>query len=125
LNVVVDTSAWIEWLLGSDLGRTIGKTFPSPQNTIVPTIVQLELAKWMHREAGERSFDRLAAYMTTCQVRPLTTRIALLAADQHRAHKLATADAIIYATALENDSEVLTCDAHFKALSRVLYFAKE
>ncbi|MDD3519149.1 MAG: hypothetical protein PHQ14_12440 [Chromatiales bacterium] len=42
---VVDTSAWIEWLAGSALGRKLGKHFPDKLQCIVPTIVQLELSK--------------------------------------------------------------------------------
>ncbi len=42
---------------------------------------------------------------------PLDTTIALLAADLHHEHKLATADAIVYATAQHRNAELLTCDA--------------
>ncbi len=55
---------------------------------------------------------------------PLTSEIALSAAELSGAHKLATADAIIYATALMHDADVLTCDAHFKNLPRVTYIEK-
>jgi predicted nucleic acid-binding protein len=48
----------------------------------------------------------------------------LLAADLHREHKLATADAIVYATARHQGAELLTCDAHFKGLRDVALFAK-
>ncbi len=51
---------------------------------------------------------------------PLDTTIALRAAGLHRQHKLATADAIVYATALEHGAELLTCDAHFAGLPGVL-----
>ncbi len=42
----------------------------------------------------------------------------------HREHKLATADAIVYATARHQGAELLTCDAHFEGLSDVALFAK-
>jgi predicted nucleic acid-binding protein len=96
---VVDTSAWIEWLTASALGQKIGKQFPDKTQCIVPTIVQLELSKWLVREAGEDKADQVIAYTQKCVVVPLDTVIALLAADLHREHKLATADAIVYATA--------------------------
>jgi predicted nucleic acid-binding protein len=54
----------------------------------------------------------------------LDTTIALLAADLHREHKLATADAIVYATALHVGAELLTCDAHFDGLPDVAVFPK-
>ncbi len=121
---VVDTSAWIEWLTGSALGKKLGKQFPDKLRCIVPTIVQLELSKWLVRELGEEQADQVIAYTQKGIVVPLDTAIALLAADLHREHKLATADAIVYATARHQGAERLTCDAHFKGLPDVALFAK-
>lgn len=121
---VVDTSAWIEWLTASPLGKKLGKHFPEKQHCIVPTIVQLELSKWLNRELGEDQADRVIAYTQKCVVIPLDTSIAVLAADLHRDHKLATADAIVYATARHQRAELLTCDAHFKGLPYVAFHPK-
>ena len=121
---VVDTSAWIEWLTGSPPGKKLGKEFPDKPNCIVPTIVQLELSKWLVREVGEEQADQVMAYTQKCLVVPLDTAIALLAADLHRQFKLATADAIVYATAQKHGAELLTCDAHFKALPGAVLFSK-
>ena len=121
---VVDTSSWIEWLTASALGKRLGKEIPAKLNCIIPTIVQLELAKWLTREVGEDEADRVIAYTLKCIVVPLDTTIALLAAEQHRLHKLATADAIVYATALLRGVDLLTCDAHFEGLPHVVLFAK-
>lgn len=113
---VVDTSAWIEWLTDSPLGRKLGREFPDKPQCIVPTIVQLELSKWLVREVGEDQADQVIAYTQKCLVVPLDAAIALLAADLHRQYKLATADAIVYATAQRHGAELLTCDQHFKGL---------
>lgn len=121
---VIDTSAWIEWLAGSALGVRLGKQFPDKPQCIVPTIVQLELSKWLVRELGEDPADQVIAYTQKCVVVPLDTSIALLAADLHREHKLATADAIVYATARHVGAELLTCDAHFEGLPEVALFPK-
>jgi len=121
---VVDTSVWIEWLIGGTLGRSLAKEIPQRGECIVPTIVQLELSKWLMREAGEDQLDQVIAYTQKCVVVPLDMRIALLAAELHRQHKLATADAIVYATAQAHAAELLTCDAHFAKLPAVLYFRK-
>lgn len=121
---VVDTSAWIEWLVGSDLGKKMAQEFPEKSLCIVPTIVQLELSKWLWRELGEAQADTVIAYTMKCRSEPLDTATALLAADLHRMHKLATADAIVYATTLRHGAELLTCDAHFKGLPGAVLFAK-
>ena len=121
---VVDTSVWIEWLVGSALGKKLAREIPDKSECIVPTIVQLELAKWLAREVGEDQADQMIAYTQKCVVAPLDTRIALLAADLHRQYKLATADAVVYATAREFDAELLTCDAHFSNLPGVVVIKK-
>ena len=113
---VVDTSAWIEWLTGSPLGKKLGKEFPDKPLCIVPTIVQLELSKWLVRELGEERAYQVIAFTQKCLVVPLDTTIALLAADLHREYKLVTADAIVYATAQKHGAELLTCDEHFRGL---------
>lgn len=121
---VVDTSAWIEWLIGGPLRKTLRKEFPGKAQCVVPTIVQLELAKWLVREAGEDQADQAIAFTQKCVVAPLDTRIALSAADLHRQYKLATADSIVYATAIEYGADLLTCDAHFEKLPGVLLIRK-
>jgi predicted nucleic acid-binding protein len=121
---VVDTSAWIEWLIGSSLGERLAHEIPERTQCIVPTIVQLELAKWLMRETNEERTDQMIAYTQKCVIAPLDTRIALLAADLHRQYKLATADAIVYATARGHGVELLTCDRHFENLPDVILLGK-
>lgn len=122
--VVVDTSVWIEHLTGSELGERLVPFFPAPQRCLVPTLVQLELYKWLLREATEDQADEVIAFTQICTVVALDTPLALLAAELHRQHRLATADAIVYATALARNASLLTCDAHFADLPHVQYFPK-
>lgn len=121
---LVDTSAWIEWLIASPTGATLEAALPEREDWLVPTIVQLELAKWMTREVGEDEADQVIAFSEKCVVAPLDTNIALSAAEFCASRKLATADAIVYATALAHGADLLTCDAHFQGLPRVAYVAK-
>jgi predicted nucleic acid-binding protein len=121
---LVDTSAWIEWLIASPTGKAVDSAMSAREDVLVPTIVQLELAKWLAREAGEDKADQVVAFTQMCQVAPLDTKIALSAAELCGRHKLATADAIVYATALEHAAELLTCDAHFDGLPGVTFVAK-
>jgi predicted nucleic acid-binding protein len=120
----VDTSAWIEWLIGSETGESLIARLPKQEEWLVPTIVQLELAKWLGREAGEEKADQVIAFTELCVVAPLDTKIALSAAELAALHKLATADAIVYASALAFGADVLTCDAHFKDVPGILFFSK-
>lgn len=122
--LLVDTSAWIEWLIASPTGKVLDGKIPGREEWLVPTIVQLELAKWLTREVGENKADQVVAFTQMCFVVPLDTKIALSAAEICRKHKLATADAIVYATALEHGADLLTCDAHFEGLPSVTHVAK-
>jgi uncharacterized protein len=121
---LVDTSAWIEWLTGSSLGLALAAELPEREQWLVPTMVQLELAKWLTREAGEDRADRVIAFTATCVVANLDTATALSAAEICIRHKLATADAIVYATALRHGADVLTCDRHFENLPAVRFVTK-
>ena len=121
---VVDTSVWIEWFIGSPLKKSISEAFPEPLRCIVPTIVQLEFDKWVTRELGEDKADQVIAYTQNCIVVALDTKIALRAAELHRQYKLATADAIVYATALVQGADLLTCDAYFNDLPNVIFIGK-
>ena len=121
---LVDTSAWIEWLIASPTGKTVASQIPAREGWLVPTIVQLELAKWLGREVGEDKADQVVAFTQMCAVAPLDTKIALAAAEVCGRYKLATADAIVYATALQHGADVLTCDAHFDGLPGVTLVPK-
>jgi predicted nucleic acid-binding protein len=121
---LVDTSAWIEWLIGSPLGVSLAAELPDRAQWLVPTLVQLELAKWLTREVGEDKADRVIAFTETCVVADLDTATALSAAELCAKHKLATADAIIYATALGHGADLFTCDRHFENLPGVRFVPK-
>ena len=121
---VVDTSVWIEWIVGSPLGKTLTLELPSNDQWIVPTIVQYELSRWLAREMSDAAAARAIAFSTELVVAPLTTDIATKAAAYAKVHSLATADAIIFATAKDARADLLTCDAHFAELPGVTYVKK-
>lgn len=78
---LVDTSAWIDWLIASPTGKAVQTMIPAREDWLVPTIVQLELAKWLTREVGEDKADQVVAFTQMCFVAPLDTKIALSAAE--------------------------------------------
>jgi predicted nucleic acid-binding protein len=121
----VDSSAWIEWLSSrGPLADEIGRRLPIPSEWVVPTIIIFELVKWSERERDENAVKSLVAFSQTCLIVPFDERIAVMAARLAREHRLATADAIIYATARMMDADLLTCDAHFDGLDGVIYLPK-
>ena len=116
---LVDTSAFVEWLAASATGEEVAAHLPPRDAWLVPTTVQLELSKWLTREVGEERADQVIAFTQMCVVADLDAETALTAAEIGRTHKLATADAIVYATARARGADVLTCDTHFEGLEGV------
>lgn len=113
---VVDTSAWIEWLSDTEVGARVEPQLPAQEQWLVPTIVLLELAKWLGRTVSGGVGDQVIAFSSVRRVISLSSEIALSAAELAMRHKLATADAIVYATALACEADLLTCDRHFEGL---------
>jgi predicted nucleic acid-binding protein len=121
---VVDSSAWIEWLSGSDLGRRLASELPASDEWVVPTIIQYELKRWAIRSGSDPQAYAALAFSNKLILWPLDSDLAIKAADVAAHHSLAMADAIIYATAIDAGADLLTCDAHFANLPGVIYFAK-
>jgi len=93
--VVLDSSVWIEWLRDSGIASRIELTIRDQDEMVVPTIVQLEVYKWLMRKKGRRQAEAFLAYSQQQVVLPLTTFLAVRAAEAHQQHKLATTDAVI------------------------------
>ena len=122
--VLIDTCGWIEWITNGTLSDHYEPYFQRISSVIVPTSVQFELYKWVARQHGIQPALEAIALTEQGRVTPLTTAIALLAADSSAKHSLSFADAIIYATARFYKAELITSDNHFKMLPTVTYFEK-
>ncbi len=121
---LVDTCGWIEWLTDGALAEKFGPPLADGANLIVPTLVQFELYKWCLREKGEAIALDVIGLTEACLVKPLDTRIALTAADLSMHHKLAMADAVVYASALAAGARLITSDSHFSGLPGVEFWQK-
>ncbi len=122
--VLVDTCGWIEWLTGGTLSDSYEPYFDHIAAMIVPTSVQYELYKWVVREKGIQLALEAVALTEQATVVPLSSAIALSAADFSMEHNLSFADSIIYATARFYQAELITSDDHFQGLPMVQYFPK-
>lgn len=122
--MLIDTCGWIEWLTAGSLVRKYEPFFSQIETMLVPTCVQFELYKWVQREHDVQKALEVIALTEQATVIPLTTGIALSAADFATQHKLSFADAIIYATAQFHEAKLITSDDHFEDLPDVLCFRK-
>ena len=121
---VLDTCVWIEIVLGSPLGVQFNALLIDKQSVLVPSMVQFELRRWALREYDASRADFIVLALREAVIVQTGERIAFLAADLAKLYKLHALDALIYATALEHDAELVTCDAHFKDLPQVGYTPK-
>ena len=122
--ILVDTCGWIEWLTNGVLSSQYEPCFNQVDSMLVPTSVQFELYKWVTRKKGIQPALEAIALTEQARVIPLSTAIALAAADISAEQKLSIADSIIYATAQFHQAELMTSDNHFKSLPDVSYFGK-
>lgn len=122
--ILVDTCGWIEWLTDGILANKYKSYLQDVESIIVATSVQFELYKWASRVKNKQEALKVIALTEQGKVIPLTTSIALLAGDLASEYKLSFADAIIYATAQNEQVELITSDDHFLNLPGVVYFKK-
>lgn len=125
MAVLVDTCGWIEWLTDDTLAERFRPYLEQADALVVPTAIQFELHKWVCRERDHAQALRVIALTEQGRVVPLSTALALYAADLAIEHKLSFADAIIYATARQADAQLITSDDHFEGLPGVTYFPKK
>lgn len=121
MKVLLDSSGWIEFFTGGPLAERYEAYLIPRYQLITPTIVLYEVYKKIKRERGEEAALLFAGRLNATQVIPLTDSIAFLAADLSLRHGLAMADAIVYATAKDEQAEMITSDADLKDLPGVTY----
>ena len=121
---LVDSSGWLEVLLGGPNEALFKPVLLDRGALLVPALVAFEVTKkaWVLR--GEGFADGVWTYLLRGIFIEVSAVITARAIEVSVAHKLATADSLIYATALEYDATLWTQDKHFKGLPSVKYFEK-
>jgi toxin FitB len=117
---VVDSSAWLEYLVDSERASLFAEPIEQTGQLIVPVLVIYELFKKVLRERGEQ--PALEAYGLLSQANVVDVDAGLATAAARL--PLPLADSIIYATAQHYDAILWTQDDHFKDLPGVKYFSK-
>jgi predicted nucleic acid-binding protein len=117
--VLVDSSGWLEYITGDEKADAFGDILQRDIQVLVPTIVLYEVLKILLLRAGRSEADIFLSEALRRKVVDFTDTIALAAASLSIDYKLPMADAIIYATALAHQAELVTSDAHFTGLPGV------
>lgn len=122
--VCLDTSGWIEIVHAGPNARKFAKAVTDASSVFVSTISIYEIAKYANRVDGEDASEEILTYLQQYIVTAVSREIATLAATLDARHKLAMADALIYATARHQSATLWTQDGDFKDLPHVKYFRK-
>ncbi len=114
--ILLDSSAWIEFLTDGPAAPRIAKEMSSPSQILTPTLVLYEVYKKLKRERGEEAALSAVAQLNQTRIVPLDDSLALGAADISLAFALPMADSIIAATAKVHEAKILTLDNDFRKI---------
>ena len=129
-SYVIDTFAWVEYLIGSRRGATV-KEYIEGGGAATPTIAIMELAKWFHREmeSGRRTMEEMNQasefVRTKTLVVDLDESMARKAGEtdflmKKKVHNWPVADSIVYTTATVANAKVVTGDPHFRSVENAI-----
>lgn len=113
--ILVDSSCWIELLTGGTQATQID-TLIQQGEVLIPTLVLYEVYRQLIKKIDEEEALLAVTQLDEMKVVPLDSELSLYAAELSLKHKLGTADAVIYATALAHQATVVTFDNDFRSL---------
>ena len=119
MTVTFDSSAWIEYFSGSELGKIVKNHIDSDETIYTSAVSILEIKNKYQRE--NRKWKNQIEFITERSlIIDVDVNISLSGSDMRYKHGLHTIDAIIYASALSARSKLLTKDPDFKKLKNVI-----
>jgi predicted nucleic acid-binding protein len=123
MTILLDSSGWIE-LLGGTKRADLFEPALKAERLIVPAIVRYEVVRYVLANSGEvareMAIRAMAKFQQVAVDAAVSDEASLLAAK----HKMAMADALIYAVARAQEAELWTQDSHFENLPGVRFFKK-
>lgn len=121
---LVDSSGWLEFFVDGALAKAYFNYLKELREVVVPTLVIYEVYKKIKKERNEEEALLAAAHMGKGKIIALDDTLSLAAADVSLEFGLSMADAIIYATALQENARLITSDIHFSRLNNVIFLRK-
>jgi predicted nucleic acid-binding protein len=121
---VVDSSAWLAYLRDEPNAERFAAAIEERSSLLVPSIVVLEVYRYLRRGTGVETAIRAIAPLTGGRVIDLTPDLAILAAELGHRHRLPLADSVILASARRFDATLWTQDSDFEGLEDVEYFPR-
>ena len=119
-----DTSAWVEYFIGSQKGSKINNMLEGERGKIVtPIIVLIELSCKAHKENVDfdvqQSFIKQNSIIVNLKEEIVSIIGKTYAEMKRKNKKISLSDAIIMAMALEQKATIITCDSDFRDADNV------
>ena len=126
MTVLIDSSAWIDFLRGSKISGEIELILFSNDEIILSAVSIAEVYKYMLSNYTTKEADDVMKFMLQRGfVIPVTVEIAKETAKLRQQRSLSLGDAFIMATARLHNAQILTCDADFKNEPDVIYLSSK
>ena len=122
--MVLDSSGWIELLAGSDRAHFFEPALRA-KRLIVPSIVRYEVGRYVLSHKGSGGRELALTALSKFEQVAIDEVVADAASELAQVHKLAMADALVYAAALIVRAELWTQDKDFERLPNVKYLPKK
>lgn len=119
-RIIVDSSGWLEYLTEDVNASHFAPYLEGNFEVLIPAIVAYEVYKRLLVTAGRSAAEAFVSEAAHRAVLSLDAGLALRAAVASVDHQLSMADAIIYATAVAYNVELITGDEHFRGLPGVV-----
>ena len=123
MNVVLDSSGWIELLAGTDRALLFEPALRADR-LLIPAIVRYEVGRYTLLKQGTAGRELALTALSKFEQVAMDDLVADAASELAHTHKLAMADALVYAAAQTSNAELWTQDKHFENLPRVKFFLK-
>ncbi len=121
---LVDSSGWIEYFTDGPLADNFAPYLADLKHVVTPTIIIFEVYRVIRRQRAEEEALAAVAQMQKTHVVDLDQFLAVTAADISVEHGLAMAEAIVYATAVAEATELITADSDFDGLPGARVFTR-
>ncbi|HLD76307.1 MAG TPA: type II toxin-antitoxin system VapC family toxin [Candidatus Norongarragalinales archaeon] len=122
MNVVIDSSGWIEYARNGPRAESFTKWISkaNDSNYLTPASILFEVDRKLRKENMERPADDIVAFIIqNTMIIPLDSWLALEASEVSREENLAFADSIVRAVAKRYNAVIVTADRDFKGLDNV------
>ena len=125
MRYIIDSSAWIDYLEGEELGEEVRKIILSNNEIYVSNLIIAEVISYIQRKKGNTQLA-YSSITSNSEIAELTPEIAKEAGLLHAEMKVKSknfglVDAFILVLAKKLNAKILTADEHFRNFKEAIF----